>query len=55
MVQCCNNNSATKSDEQSGENDYILKKLLLFPSCILTSRAVFQDIPAGEGGERVYY
>lgn len=54
MAHCCNN-SATKPDERSsGENDYILEKLILFHSCILTSRAVFQDIPVGEGGKRCF-
>lgn len=41
MAQCCNN-SATKPDERSGESGYILEKLLLFHSCILTSEVVFQ-------------
>lgn len=51
MAHCCNN-SATKPDERSsGANDYILEKLILFHSCILTSRAVFQ--PVGEGGKGV--
>lgn len=55
MAHCCSN-SATKPDERSsGENDYILEKLILFHSCILTSRAVFQDIPVGEGGEKMFY
>lgn len=54
MAQCCNN-SATKPDERSGESDHILEKLVLFHSCIQTSRAFFQDIPAGEGRGKVYY